>query len=228
MSSDPIRVFQSIEALCYGAVDILEETLRLLLEHDQGAVLKADQRGRLPLHFASQYCSSTVVEIVYNAYPEAIFIRDNDGETPLDMASDFDNQDVVAFFDTQLEFVREAREIEMPNKDGELPIHQAFRNENVAKGTIKLMAAANPLIAINGQGRTPLHIAFVCGFDDLDNVKSLVEINEACLTIGDSNQNLPLHIACRFGKSDVVNYILDKTDCGVGVKNDDGVAPFEC
>jgi hypothetical protein len=125
--------------------------------------------------------------------------------------------------------VREAREIEIPNEDGELPIHQAFRNENVAKGTIKLMAAANPasLIAINGQGRTPLHIAFACGFDDLDNVKSLVEINEACLTIGDSNQNLPLHIACRFGKSDVVNYILDKTDCGVGVKNDDGVLPIQ-
>jgi ankyrin repeat protein len=206
-----------------------EEMLRFLLERDQGAVLKADNDGNLLMHLVNKYCGSTVVELVYDAYPYGISIRNIRGLTPLDVARRFHNHDAVAFFESQIEFVRQAFEVEIPNENGELPIHQTLSNANAAKGTIKLMAAANPgsLIVTDSQGRTPLHIAFTCGFGDLDIVKGMVEGNKNCLTMKDLNQDLPLHMACRLGKCDVVNYILEKSEHGADVPNGDDDIPIQ-
>jgi hypothetical protein len=147
----------------------------------------------------------------------------------LDVARTKNNHDAVAFFETQLEFVHQAREVEIPNENGELPIHQTLWNANAASGTIKLMAAANPgsLIVTDSQGRTPLHVAFTCVFGGLDIVKGLVEANKNCLTIKDSSQDLPLHMACRLGKCDVVNYILEKSEHGVDLPNGDDGKPIQ-
>jgi ankyrin repeat protein len=76
-----------------GFVDMLQ----FLLKHGQG-VLKADRFGQLPLHYASKRCNETVVA-------DAIFIRDNDGQTPLDLARNRRNRDAKAFLETQLQFV---------------------------------------------------------------------------------------------------------------------------
>jgi ankyrin repeat protein len=131
----------------------------------------------------------------------------------LDRARSNIKHDVLAFLETQLEFVREAREVETTNQNGQM---------DVAMGTIKLMAAANPasLMVIDGQGQIPLHIA--CRLNDLDIVKSLVEANEECLMIEDSNQDLPLHIACRLGKCDIVSYLSTKPESGAIVKDNNG------
>jgi hypothetical protein len=98
---------------------------------------------------------------------------------------------------------------------------------DVAMGTIKLMAAANPasLMVIDGQGQIPLHIA--CRLSDLDIVKSLVEANEECLMIEDSNQDMPLHIVCRLGKCDIVSYLSTKPENGAIVKDKNGYLPIQ-
>jgi ankyrin repeat protein len=55
----------------------------------------------------------------------------------------------------------------------------------------------------------------------------LVDASGASLKIKDSKGNLPLHIACRQGMCDIVNYILSKSECGVSAPNDERKLPIE-
>ena len=58
----------------YGKVDIIE----LLLKHnpDMASKRTTNQECRLPLHIASSVGYSLVVQVLYDAFPEAITIRD--------------------------------------------------------------------------------------------------------------------------------------------------------
>jgi ankyrin repeat protein len=205
--------------------------LRFLLERDQGAVLKADGFGWYPLHEASQCYNLTVVELVYNANPDAIFIRDNDGDLlALDLARYCNKQDVVAFLETQLQFVLRAREELLPNDNGEYLIHQAVESSVVAVGTIKLIVQANPqsLRLADSQGRTSMHIA--CKVGKLEAVKYFAEADASLFQTSDFKGNLPLHLACREGKCNIVSYILEKSTHGASIKNGkrgDGKLPLQ-
>jgi hypothetical protein len=173
----------------------------------------------------------TVVELVYNANPDAIFIRNNDGNLlALGLARYCNKQDVVAFLETQLQFVLRAHEELLPNDNGQYLIHRVLEIPAVAVGTIKLMVVANPqmLRMTDNQGRTPMHIA--CEVGKLDVVKFFVEADVSLLKINDSNGNLPIHLACRSGNCYVVSYILEKSTHGASIKNGkrgDGKLPLQ-
>ena len=47
------------------------------------------------------------------------------------------------------------------------------------------------------------------------------------MKVGDTRGNLPLHIACLGGNCNVINYILEKSDHGVSMKNADMKLPIE-
>jgi ankyrin repeat protein len=178
------------------------KTLKLLLQHSQAAVFQATDRmrgGGVSLHQASQSNASPIllleiVRSVYDAYPEAIFILDNIGRTPLDVARNRRNQHVVAFLETQLEFVNQARSAEIPNENGQLPIHQAVANLKVDVATIKLMTAANPasLMAIDGQGQTPFHIA--CQMGKCDIISYIMEKSRCVATEKNKDGFLPIQL----------------------------------
>jgi hypothetical protein len=69
------------------AEEDLEELTRFLILHDQGALSMPDRDGYLPLHRACESQKLSIVKLLYDAYPEAIHVRTNRGETPLDNAS---------------------------------------------------------------------------------------------------------------------------------------------
>ena len=229
--------------------DILEVLTAFLLEHDQGAVSSTDKHGFLPLHLACQQNTKlSIIAMIFNAYPEAIFTRTLAGYTPLDLAIDEVGQDdddddddglsslsqpyseILSFLESQLEFVREAREDKEPDYFGDLPIHRALRNKDLPPvGTIKLMLDANPasVHTKNHMNMQPIH--FACLFGNLDFVKCFDEANQESLRLCDcdSRKNFPLHIACLTGKYDVIKYILDMSDRGISSRNVDGHLPIE-
>jgi ankyrin repeat protein len=55
----------------------------------------------------------------------------------------------------------------------------------------------------------------------------LVSAHAENLRHADSNGNLPIHIACRYGRCDVVKWILDRSDAGVSVQNNEGKTPIQ-
>eukprot|EP00956_Cyclotella_meneghiniana_P010328 scaffold14277_cov69-Cyclotella_meneghiniana.AAC.2 len=107
------------------------ELVQFLLRHDRGGVSKPsqyDRGGWIPLHYACDYSPwwlrLVVTKRVFDAYPEAICIRNDDGETPLDYARNHNIADVVAFLERQIRWERRAREDRTPDSKGNLPIHR--------------------------------------------------------------------------------------------------------
>ena len=207
--------------------DSLLELARFLLQHDEGAVTKCDIYGNMSLHYAVEFESTVnIVKLVYNAYPQAIYMENNEGTTALSRARYFESHVAVSFLEAQLEFVRQATEDLVPDDTGRLPLHRAILRRDVPVGTIKLMIAANPISvrATDAKGMSPLH--FASEIDDLDVIKCLIEQCKEALEIQDLGGNLPLHHACSVGLYDVVNCILDESEYGVSIRNTDGKLPI--
>ena len=200
------------------------ELISFLLRHDKGAVQSTrDSWGELPLHWACHYRAElAVVRLLFDAHPDGIFCRNNDGYTPMDVARSKNRADIVHFFETQLGFYLQAQRNQEPDSNGQLPIHRALQNEDVSLGAIKLMVSAHPasLTVADAQGYIPLHLA--CQFGRLDIVKYVVKEDKNSLTTLDNGGNLPLHHACLAGKPGIVNHILKTTDYGVSMRNNIG------
>jgi len=193
-------------------------TILLLLKHDPSAASKRteDENKRLPLHLAAEYGHLEAIKVLYDAYPEAVFIHDRDGETPSQLARQSQSvfsRFVLAYFQTQHEYTRRAQDMVFtmtPDKNGWLPLHRSLKDD-VSLGTIKLLVKGGPVAVWTADKKLafPLHIA--CEFCSVKVVRYLVgESNEHILGHLDANNDSVLHYACRGGNLDVVKYLLDE------------------
>ena len=203
------------------------DVLNFLLKCDEKAVSTPDTGGFLPLHSAIMRYDASVdmVEAVFNAYPQALFMENDDGEIPLEIVRE--DSAIIAYLVDQMELENQARQIMTPDETGQLPIHRALQSRFASLGTIKLMEAANPnsVSVADNDGMIPLHIASRCV--DSRIVKFLIEKNVGSLNISDSKGNFPLHHACAGGNCDAVNFILSQSTQGVSIHNKGGKLPFE-
>ena len=216
----------------WGRVQIIE----LLLKFDPDSASKEmnDRSQWLPLHFAcddSNFCS---IQVLYNAYPEAILARDEHGDTPLDLADSEVNQQATDFLQAQLVYARQAHDeaaMTSLDDDGWLPLHHALKN-NAPLGSIKLMVRGNraALQVADQNGVYPVHIA--CKFSSAKVVKYLVELAGDTLNNVDANKDSPLHYACRGGSLNVLKYLLEANVPSVSDTNNDNKLAihllFEC
>ena len=222
----------------------------MLLKFDPNAASKKTNDGsrRLPLHIACGAYNTNLssIQVLYDAYPEAILARDRDGEVPLDRARFEENQPAIDFLQTQLLYDRQAQDVTAMttlDDNGWLPLHRALK-DNAPLGSIKLLMRANPaaLNVADQKGAYPLHIA--CKFSQVKGgyiarkfssvkvVKYLVELAGYSLNNVDTKNNSPLHYACRRGNCDVVKYLLEANVPSVSERNNDNRLAihllFEC
>jgi ankyrin repeat protein len=210
------------------------EFMGILLQQSPGLISAATTNGNLPLHIACSHGEDmSTIKFLYNTYPEAIYLENNERFTPLGVAQEVDIDDddiegVISFFRDQLAILEEARNVTTPDSGGQLPIHRAMLNEHVSVGTVKLVInfnAGSVLIA-DLTGNIPLHLA--CQHCSMDIIECLVNSNAETLQIKDSSGDLPLHIACQHGKCDAVQWILEMTNGSwVSMENKDGELPIQ-
>ena len=213
--------------------DRLEDTLEMLqflLEHDQGAlssIIRDIDGVTTALHIACQDPSESleIVKLVFDAYPRAIYIEDDIGDSPIDVAP----HETIEFLEHQLDLESQARQDRTPDSNGELPIHRALYNRDTSVGGIKLMMAANPasINVTNTHGHNLLHIA--CQSSKLGTIKYLVgcDSDRDLLKTLDNNDNLPLHHACLGGNFDAITFIIVQSTFGVTLQNSDEKIPIE-
>ena len=82
----------------YAAKNGRTKSIELLLKFDSDAASKEINGGsrRLPLHLACNYYTNiSSIQVLYDAYPEAIFARDRDREALLENAQEEGNQQVI-------------------------------------------------------------------------------------------------------------------------------------
>ena len=195
-------------------VDIVE----LLLKYNPDAASKeTSSNRRLPLHVVCDTYAGNVdvVKTLYDAFPQAITIRDGDGKSPSTLSKRRKHRKsnpIKTFIQAQLAYARKARDtsaMTTPDENGWLPLHHALKNK-APLGTIKLLAKGAPLTVrtADNQFAFPLHIA--CAFSSAKVVKYLVEldINGCILEHYDTNKDSILHYACRGGNLEVIKYLL--------------------
>ena len=101
---------------CFARPEVIE----LLLKHDPALASKETTQHRcLPLHFACHIhggirddpTTLEAITLLYDAYPEALWARDNHGRTPFDFVKSLLNphKAVVDFFKEQLTYAKKAR-----------------------------------------------------------------------------------------------------------------------
>ena len=208
------------------------KSIEMLLKFDPDAATKDVNNGsqQLPLHCACAAYTPNLssVQILYDAYPEAILISDENGYTPLDLAR---NQPTKDFIQTQLVYARQAQDVTAmttidDDDDGWLPLHRALK-DNVPLGSIKLLVKGIPdAVQVSDQnGAYPLHIA--CEFSSVNLVKYLVELAAVdTLNNVDAKNNSLLHYACRGGNLGAVKYLLERNVPSVSERNNDNMLPL--
>jgi len=230
------------------------EVLELLLEYDPNAASVAEsEKLSLPLHLACAAYSKylPVVKLLFDQYPKAIWAKDEDGNTPLDLVrwrqnkKDPSDTTVIDFLEDQLKYVTEdmildgnestTRSVFWSNLykctqdgSGSLPLHHSLQN-NASLGVIKVLLYGNSdtLRVVNHQGLLPVHIA--CQYSSVTVVKFLAEEHEndtLSLNNNGPEKNSALHFACRGGNYKTINYLLDKQAAFVSVPNADKKLPI--
>ena len=206
------------------------EIIRFLLKHDpDGASREVESSGCLPLHLACQSGHRAPnfygVKALYDEYPEAIYIQDIHGKTPLESVFDEDsnrhrvgnNSKLTTFFTNQLEFAGPIgagnADLSIPTLNGWLPLHLALLSSSaeISLGTIKLIVKGYPeaLQVSDDSGALPLHRA--CQHGTVSIVDFLVqEGNAEFFDESDLEGNYSLHYACEEGNYAVVNYLLSR------------------
>lgn len=160
----------------------------------------ADEEGRLPLHLACiRRLDLDSLKIIFNAYPEAINIKDGQGNIPSRYLSRRGKR--KSFMSRQLDNAIMAKDMEvMTTHDGNdmLPLHTALCS-NECLGGIKLLVKGYPGALLQRDdveygGLYPLH--FACRFGSIDNIKYLLKEEESVVSKRTHDGKLPVHILC--------------------------------
>jgi len=200
--------------------------VNFLLLQDPDCLSKPSSTGDLPLHIVCpRWDTSNVTELLFDLYPEAILIRNGQGQLPADVNREINVssisrsnkeyaerlQEVAIFLSTQEMYACKSQDqnaMRTPDFTGSLPLHNALY-ASAPLGSIKLLVKGNP-DAVNvpdGSGRHPLDTA--CWNCTAGIVKYLAELLPDRLNTCDVNNNYPLHHACRGGNCEVISYLLE-------------------
>ena len=160
------------------------------------------------------------VRLLFDSYPEAIFINDGEGETPLDNAQRCGHVDVATFLETQHAFAtiaQDATAMATPN-------HNV--SDNASFGSIKLLVKGNLSAVRVASNRFYLYFHVTCAFSATGVVELLPNLNESCLDNCDMNNGLPLYHACRTGNCGAVKYLLTRCVQAFSELNGDNKLPI--
>jgi len=205
------------------------DVIELLLKHDPDATRREGEHSQLPLHMAC-VCSVEnlcVVRMLFDVYPEAIHILDDNGRSPLNLTKG--NTSTEIFLNQQLFYIQQAAQdttvLSTPDADGYLPLHRALLKGEASLGSIKLLVRGYPdaqQVADKNYGFLPLHMA--CWNASADIVHFLAD--ECGLDVCDTNQDYPLHHACQTANLDVIKYLVESNPLVVSKTNVYNKLPF--
>lgn len=245
-----------IHIACSYPKENATEIIKFLLLHDPECLSKPVvstnpngsryNNGRLALHLVCSHWDtdeSSVTELLFDLYPEAILIRNRRGQLPIDIVRDIASsnahnrelqrrkQKLGAFLSVQMIYARKAQDetkMKTTDSNGSLPLHNAIRAK-APLGSIKLLVKGNPE-AVNvpdGSGMCPLDIA--SQFSSLGVVKHLAELSPDRLNACDVKNNFPLHHACRGGNCEVISYLLERplSSASVSERNTHDMFPIQ-
>jgi len=223
--------------------DVIEH----LLSKDPTYASKLTRNGECPLHLACFIGPNlAAVQVLFDAYPEAVLKRNRNGRTPLKLARERaeinddnvteDNiaylnsqrAQVINFLQTQLFYANSSPEsLVVQDENGWTRLHRALK-DNAPLGSIKLLVkkSVDTVQIADLKNAFPLHIA--CEFSSVKVVQYMIEmLDERTRNHLDVNKDSILHYACQGGNYEVVRFLLDKQSPHVTERNADQKLPIQ-
>ena len=193
------------------------ELVKYLLTRYQIAISVKDQCGRTPLHIASWFASSSVVEYIASIQGnEALLVADNSGWSCLHCASDVIISIKAGIVYSKLVAPHDAPIIEIYN-DVTIKSNVDFiKHKNRVKMLASLLKKAStcPTFDINAttpDGRSLLHLATLSGSTLLVQALEVYDINSSLNHYGAS----PVHQAAWSGSTSLLSYVINRFNLNV-------------
>uniref|UniRef100_A0A1X7T0X9 Uncharacterized protein n=1 Tax=Amphimedon queenslandica TaxID=400682 RepID=A0A1X7T0X9_AMPQE len=210
-SPDSKDLYQS-GILHYSSISNNVELFKYLLNQYQLPIDVKDQQSRTPLHIASWYASSSVVEYIVSIQGnEALLVNDDSGWSCLHHACYAAMHIPAGIVYSKLYAQSDASVIDIINRTRiKSNIDFIKRNERVKMFSSLLKKASTcPNFDINAttnDGRSLLHLASKSGSTLL--VKALEEYNINCTL--DNDGRSPVHYAAQSGSTSLLSYIISQ------------------
>ena len=191
----------------------------------------ADDLRSYPIHILLEYGENDILELTRFLLKHdrgAVSTHNDPGDLPLHMVSRWhDNLNIV-----KLVFNAYPEAIYAQNKQGRTPLDLARsgRNDVVAhfiESQIQLIRQARMNAEQENNGQLPIHFALQHEDVSLGTIKLLLADSPNSLEVANLEGNYAIHLACLAGDFEIITYILGKSDCGVSVKNADGMLPVQ-
>ena len=208
--------------LHYSSMSNNVELFKYLLNRYQLSIDVKDQYGTTPLHIASWYASSSVVEYIVSIQGnEALLVTGNNGESCLHYACNAAIYIPAGIVCSKLMAQSDASVIDIINNTRiKRNIDFIKRNERVKMFSLLLKKASTcPNFDINAttnDGQSLLHLASYSGSTLL--VKALEEYNINCTL--DNDGRSPVHYAAWSGSTSVLSYIISQYNRNANKAND--------
>ena len=198
--------------LHYSSMSNNVELFKYLLNQYQLSIDVKDRYGRTPLHIASWYASSSVVEYIVSIQGnEALLVTGNDGSSCLHYACDAIIHIPAGIVYSKLMAPSDASDIGIINNTRIKQIIDFIKRKERVKMFSSLLKKAStwPNFDINAttnDGKSLLHLASLSGSTLL--VKALEEYNINCTL--DNDGRSPVHYAAWSGSTSVLSYIISQ------------------
>jgi ankyrin repeat protein len=209
-----------ITAIDTGTLDKVHDKLNKVTRVNAGDAEKKDT----PLHHAMSHGNIDIVKELLNIGADVKAVN-QDGDTPLHVASAFGHEAVAALLLDQ-ESGRLA-DMKAVNKDGDTPLHLASGYGQGAVVKVLLEHGADVEV-VNEEKQTPLHSAAVNGHSGWVIELLLDEESGRCADVNaaDEDGDTPLHIASHLGHHAVAKQLLLIHEVDVDVRNNADKTPL--
>jgi ankyrin repeat protein len=168
------------------------------------------------IHEAAKQGDLAKVEALLKENPNLANVKDDEGFTPLHLASFAGKREVVEFLLTR------KADINARANDGQTPLHEAAKEGHKEVTALLVAKGADVGAKDNVIGWTPLHFAAATGGTDIIR---LLLLNKANVNAKGGDGGTPLHTAVINNKKDIAEILLaNKAD--VNAKDNEGNTPL--
>ena len=219
--------FLPLHIACLSEAPLL--LITLLVQAYPNAV-KYTAMGKLPVHMACEVLADhRIVFLLLNAWPESINIRDDDENTPIEVASLWEPCEERKKIVQVLTKRMENSVVKTPTA-----LYSAIDSQNWNYAILRLVEMpqeATTWVSFRKKKLEvrflPLHIACLLGAPFF-LISDLVQAYPDAVRKKTTQGKLPLHIACEsHGDERVVELLLDSWQEGLFIKDGDGNTPLE-
>lgn len=183
------------------------EMVKMLLQMDKDHVLieMKDNYLRNAFHLAAGLETSEILEILLGTVNKCIMDRDIKDMIPLHIAAEAGSLDCVLALSKLPEF---ATHVDERDESAMTPLHLAASNGHT-KTCELLISKGSDVTTTEAKKSTALHMAVKAG--SLKTVQALLNcLLPSTLDERDLEENTPLHVACRYNRVDIAQFLLDK------------------